>query len=537
VLRLLADEDPNVQEAAAFAASLQPTPSRVIPTLTEWTRKGPTQTQYAAISALASLARPAVTKNLDRLSRNEIRRTLVSLAAHPSANVRVQIARGLDLPESEAARAALKRLTVDTDLRVRLAALTSYRFPGVDFLTGPLETALLSQDIRMNRVGLQALEGVNTAAATSRLVEAIVDLRNPWLKEGVIRAIRRMEPSLAVRLANGLSKEPLARHRAAALAALEYSHSAETKAFADMLWADSDPRVRAALVPTRLQNGLANSEAELQAALDDPGISVERALTKTAGRIFLRQTTSSEDRLIAARILRTMWDRENERDTRELRLDILRTIERGTKDQKLELGDLLKRASKDKDARIRRAAERSGAPGDSTAEDPAFDLATCRKIAAWAMVPRELEATVERPGFPTGRFRIRLDVENAPRASWWFAEQAAQGKWDNRLIDDLVPADFLRIGDADPGEDRRYPPAPLSEIGIVRYRAGTVALTGMGPDRPDARLFIALTARLGDFGRYTQLGTVASNNFVGVVWNLLPGDRMLRLRPVEEESN
>ena len=57
-------------------------------------------------------------------------------------------------------------------------------------------------------------------------------------------------------------------------------------------------------------------------------------------------------------------------------------------------------------------------------------------------------------------------------------------------------------------------------------------MTGMGPDRTDARLFIALTARPGDYGRYTTVGTVVSNNFVGVVWNLLPGDRMVSLRPV-----
>ena len=105
-------------------------------------------------------------------------------------------------------------------------------------------------------------------------------------------------------------------------------------------------------------------------------------------------------------------------------------------------------------------------------EDPAFDLATCREIAAWAMVPQELEATVERPGFPPGRFRIQLDVENAPRASWWFAKQAAEGRWDGRFVDDLVPADFLRFGDITP--ERTVATRPLRSLKSVSPATGPV---------------------------------------------------------------
>jgi cyclophilin family peptidyl-prolyl cis-trans isomerase/HEAT repeat protein len=129
-----------------------------------------------------------------------------------------------------------------------------------------------------------------------------------------------------------------------------------------------------------------------------------------------------------------------------------------------------------------------------------------------------------------GAFVIALDRDDAPAHARVLSTLAGQGYFDGRAFHRVV-ANFVLQGGNDGDDGWGGPGFTLRcQVSPTPYVHGTVGMSLSGKDTGGAEFFVAHGAFPHLEGRYTVVGRVVQG--MDVVDRILPGDRMLRVRPV-----
>jgi cyclophilin family peptidyl-prolyl cis-trans isomerase len=129
-----------------------------------------------------------------------------------------------------------------------------------------------------------------------------------------------------------------------------------------------------------------------------------------------------------------------------------------------------------------------------------------------------------------GAFVIALDRDDAPAHARVLSTLADQGYFDGRAFHRVV-ANFVIQGGNDGDDGWGGPGFTLRcQVSPTPYVRGTVGMSLSGKDTGGAEFFVAHGAFPHLEGRYTVVGRVVQG--MDVVDRILPGDRMLRVRPV-----
>lgn len=149
-----------------------------------------------------------------------------------------------------------------------------------------------------------------------------------------------------------------------------------------------------------------------------------------------------------------------------------------------------------------------------------------------------------QPG-PANLPRVRVETELgdveavlfgdlAPATVSNFLDLAAAGYFDGREWPRVVP-DFVVQGGDPRGDTYGGPGYTIrDEINRARFDFGTIGMALDGPDTGGSQFFITLSPQPHLDGGYTAFGEVVSG--IDVIERLLPGDRILSVREITEDS-
>jgi HEAT repeat protein/cyclophilin family peptidyl-prolyl cis-trans isomerase len=534
IVRLLEDEVPSVVAETCYALAAHDDPGFAVDPLIELSKRVDVpEVAFACTWALAEISADA--SRLDRGTRLRARNRMIELTQSPIAVVRRLAARGLTVPTREEEAASVGPLIEDPDPMVRIATVRALSFPGAP--VDPFLGQALADEDQDPRVYLALVDGLGRMRGPEIieiLARIVVHDARPWIRERAVVALGRAS-NLSAQMANGLSRADDYRIRRATGQLLVGRIDEETIEFAMRLYADQDPRVRAAVIPA-----LADADGPLTEILadaiegDDPRLHA--AAARAAGRRLARGDDAqqpSEPTGDSVALLRRLLDASDDVAHAATALEVMRAA--GQAAPRTELRALLERGLRHPSWKVRLEASRQLErvyDVDASGEiEPAADhpLEHYLEIARWAQQPRGAVVTVQRPGFLPGRFTLRLDLDNAPLTSWSFARLAEEGYYDDLPMDRLIPDVALYTGDrldesaAPPEVDLR------DEIGTSRFLPGTVGMLSPGPDMASGAFFVTLLPRPELFGAYTAFGQVVQN-LPGVVALTLPYDRVVSVR-------
>lgn len=539
---LLGDADPGVQAKACLAAWKFADPSFALEALIRASGADDPALVFAGAYALARLSAsgaepPSSGPEPGRLTDEggaRVRQRLEKLASSRFAEVRMQAARGLARPRNASEARALEILMKDPESGVQIAAIRSACLPGAT-IDSALRGELASKDSSVVYAVVEGLGRIGNASASDLLIETIIEDKRSWLKEAAITAFGKANPDLAAGAANGLSKEADPLLRAAAARNLAGRTDPLSEEIVKRLQRDPDARVQAAAALSR-----GGVEAPLRATMGDLPSStdpaVREAVATVAGLRLARTNATPEERDEAFAMLERLWSGSAADSLPIARDAILAAAARAGKDPRAHA--ILVRALDDRDRVVRlRAIDllRIGFGEDASAKaGPASErpLEEYEEVLRWASAPRAAIVTIQREGFDPGRFTVALDTSTAPLASWNFYHLAERGFFDGLLVHRVVPNFVVQDGDprGDGNGDAGY--SIRDEIGEAPFLAGTVGMASDGRDTAGSQWFVTLSAQPHLDGRYTAFGRVVQN-LAGVVQRILPGDRVVSIRPYE----
>jgi len=532
LLSLMDDDETTVVASACFAAPGYRRASFVVDQLIRMTRRDEPDVLIACTWALSDLAR--VGGKVDRQTRRRARERMIELTQSPHAELRRLAAIGLSIPGREEEAASVGPLVEDPAYLVRIAAINALSFPGA-----PLEPFLSKvfedEDERAYLALVDALGRMRGPEILEALARIGVHDERLWARERAVLAVGRAS-NLSAQMANGLSRADEVEIRRAAAELLVGRIDEETIEFAERLAADTDPQVRAAIVPAFAETDGALSET-LEAAIDDESSVVRTAVAKAAGRRLAdRETTDGAD---AVRVLERLWDGAQEPLDIGVALEVM--LAAGQAPPGSEAKALLERGLECPAPQVRRAAasqlERVYDDRRDDAVGPASDLPLedYARILIWAQRPRAAIVTVKRPGFAPGRFTILLDTVSTPLTAWNFAQLAEKGFYDDLPVYRVIPDAALYTGDPT-GTGQGSPGHVIrDELRPTRFLPGTLGMASRGADGAGSNWFVTLTMQPQMLTRFTAFGRVVQN-FGGVVARVLPHDRIVSVKMYEGDG-
>jgi cyclophilin family peptidyl-prolyl cis-trans isomerase/HEAT repeat protein len=532
LLGLMDDPETTVVASACYAVPGYRSATFAVDRLIELTRREEPEVLLACTWTLSDLAR--VGDKIDRQTRRRARGRMIELTRSPHAELRRLAATGLSIPGREEEAASVGPLVEDPAYLVRIAAINALSFPGA-----PLEPFLAKvyddEDERVYLALIDALGRMRGPEILESLARIVVHDDRLWARERAVLAVGRAS-NLSAQMANGLSRADEVEIRRAAAELLVGRIDDETIEFAERLAADTDPQVRAAIVPAFAETDGALSET-LEASIGDESSVVRIAVARAAGRrLGDRETTDGSD---AVRVLERLWDGALEPLDVGVALEVM--LAAGQAPPGTEAKALLERGLESPDPRVRRAAasqlERVYDDLRAEAAGPAsdFPLEDYAKILSWAQRPRAAIVTVKRPGFAPGRFTIQLDTAATPLTAWNFAQLAEENFFDDLPVYRVIPDAALYTGDPTGTGDGGPGHAIRDELRPTRFLPSTLGMASRAADRAGSTWFVTLTMQPQMHTRFTAFGRVMQN-FGGVVARMLPHDRIVSIKMYEGDG-
>jgi len=468
IVSLLGDPEPEVVAAACYALPLFDKAGFALDPLLALIDGRGAEVGMAALRALAWVAADHTLLGFEE--RMRAREHLTTFTVSRLNEARSLAALGLAIPAVTEEAELLGRLAdEDGDPRVRFNAIRSLSFPGA-----PVEPfvskALESENDFVVLAAVQGLGMMKGPEALEALARIVVFDSRWWLRKLAIAMTGRVNPSRAAAMANGLSKDAEPEVREAAARLLEGQTDELSISIAERLLADEDLRVRAAAIPV-----LAGAEGTLTEifgeTLNDDEALIRMALADAADRRMADPGRSAEEQQEARSIIQQLSE------------------------------------------------------GAADPAEPGRPLTDYVEILRWAEMPRAAVITVERPGFRPGMFTVRLDTAAAPLTSWHFARLSAEGYYDGRQVNRVVPGLLVQSG----GDEVRRE-VFHAEISPAPFDPGRLGMV------TDGQWFISLATQPLLSPDQTAFGTVVQN-FSGVVSLLLPGDRIVSVRVYEGDGS
>lgn len=532
---LLVDPEPSVREAACYALARFDHGDQDIAQLATLMGTEPHEVALAAAHAMARMAAPP--GRLVAATRQRVRESLRDLTRSYSPEMRAVAAQGLALPGSPNETALLGQLLADRDARVRIAAVRSLGHAGAS-VQPHFASALEDDDERVVLAAVETLGKLRGTDAIDRLVEFIAQDPRAWLRQRAVEALGQIDVRRAATLARSMARDenPLIRAEAARLLRRQPERASIDLALE--LTADPTPRVRSAALPAAVA-GTEPLRQVLAQALQDPDLLVRAAAVEAAEDRLVVSSRSHEERQEALAVLRDLWQGAAQDSIPLIELNVIQAAARPRIPEEARELLLLGLSSKHHAVR-RRAAQglldrfgedhraRVGVVVDHPLEHYA-------QILRWGQKPRAAEFVVARPGFEPGWFTVRLATESSPLATWNFSELAEQGFFDGTFVYRLVPGFLVQSGDplntgvGGPAYEIR------DELQLGRFPIGTLGVATTARDSGGSQWFITLGDQPQLEGRFTPMGQVV-RNFPGVVWQLLPYDRVVSVRVSEGDG-
>jgi len=530
LLHLMDDSESSVVASACYAAAGFDRASFAVDQLLRMSVREEPEVLLACTWALSDLARAA--SKLDRQTRLRARDRMIELTRSPYAELRRLAVTGLSVPGREEEAASAGPLVEDPAPIVRIAAINALSFPGAP-LEPFLSKVFKDEDERVFLALIDGLGRMRGAEIVEALARIVVHDERVWARERAVLAVGRAS-NLSAQMANGLSRADEVEIRRASASLLIGRVNDETIEFAERLVTDSDPQVRAAIIPAFAESDRALSES-LEAAIGDESSLVRSAVAKAAGQL-LADDRNSDD---AIRVLQRLWDGAQEP------FDVNVTVEVMTAAGQAPPGNepkrLLELGIECPDRQVRLAAatqlvqvyeeDRFAAVGP--ASDRSVEDYT--QILRWTERPRAAIVTVRRPGFAPGRFTIQLDTAATPLTAWNFAQLAEKGFYDDQPIYRVIPdlalytGDPLGNGDGGPGYTIR------DELRPTRFLPSTLGMRSRTADGAGSAWYVTMTMQPRMQARFTAFGRVVQN-FGGVVSRMLPYDRIVSVEMYEGDG-
>jgi cyclophilin family peptidyl-prolyl cis-trans isomerase/HEAT repeat protein len=546
VVRALTDAEAGVREEAGLAAWRFADPSPFLDLLVKGTADPHPKVRFACAYALARLGSAPfsppssgpVPGRLDDSQLSRARAVLRSLVSDRLPEIRMQAARGLAHPMTPDEESALGFLSRDESRGVRVHAARSLAYEGA-----PVEPHLLrlvrDRDTTVARAALEGLGIVRTPQASQILLDGIQKENRGWILEAAISSLVDSYASLAPpRLMTlALHKDPRVRAQVASLLSRYDDAEAETRARAFLQ--DSSAWVRASAFPTVARFEPVDGEA-WTSVLEDDDPGVRAAVAASVEIVWRRADAEDESRAALWPVLESAWSRARNDPIPDARLAVLSAASRDPDDPRAR--KILNSALESADPVTRRRAadvwKTAYGEDRSSVVPPASQspLEEYRRILSWASKPRAAVVTVQRPGFGPGRFVLRLLTVEAPMTCWNFALLAEEGYYAGLTVHRVVP-NFV-VQDGDPRGDGLGGPgyAIRDELGPRRFWAGTLGMATDGPDTAGSQWFATLSAQPHLDTRYSAFAMV-TQNFEGVLAQILPGDRIVRVEIYEGDGS
>jgi cyclophilin family peptidyl-prolyl cis-trans isomerase/HEAT repeat protein len=543
---LLLDNSAGVAAEACLSVWKLDDPTFALETLFQRAGSGEAAVAFAATYALARLATSgtrsaspeAEPARLTDLDIRKARARLRGLATHPSPEVRMQVARGLDSPTDEADVETLGRLLRDQDARVRVNAARSLSFQGAQ-IQPHVNRALSDPDRQVVATAVEGLGRIRTGKAVEALMAGLFRSEVEWLRAKALAALAISSPDFALSASRRLVFSGDPRVKEVALRILARRSETPLEEDIRLLKAEPVPRFLAASVPLLVVDGLPLEESLGDIRFhDDPG--VRAAVARVAGERLAVEDTDGDLRAEALDLLMELWDRSSD--------DVVPLARKATLDAVAGAGeaapvrDLLRLGLDDKDPRVRaRAKEHLETLFGEIHDDretvwPTLSLAEYERIVRWSLEPKAARVTVEREGFSQGWFTVSLDTRSAPLTCWNFARLARSGFYDGMEIHRIVPNFVVQAGDPR-GDGHGGPGYPLrTEVSPVPFVAGTLGMAQVDGMSHGSQWFIALSAQPHLDGRFTAFGQVV-RNFLGAVLQLEPGDRIVSIEVYDGDGS
>jgi HEAT repeat protein/cyclophilin family peptidyl-prolyl cis-trans isomerase len=532
ILTLLEDPEPEVVAAACYTLPLLDSSDFALDQLLKLIDERGSEVGMAALRALAWLASDPTKLGFEE--RKRAREHLTAFADSRLAEARNYAAIGLAIPMAMEEAELLGRLIEeDPNPMVRFSAIRSLSFPGAP--VEPFVSKALESEYDL--VALAAVQGIGAMKgpeAVEALARFIIHDSRTWLRELAIAMAGRVSPTRAAAMANGLSRDSVAELREAAARLLVGRTDPGSLAIAERLVEDQEPAVRAAAIPA-LAGGEGKLSELLGSALRDEDPSIRAAVAEAAGRRLADSQRSAEDRGDALEILQQLWDSSAEAHDAALRLAVMEAAARAGAEPEVRI--LVEEGLRSPDRQLRRTARAHHRAlfGEEKPEGDSLEatapLADYIEILRWTEKPHAAVITVERPGFTPGKFTVELDTDGAPLTSWNFARLAESRFYDGREIEWVAPGLVVRSS-GEHGTDYRF----RSEISPSLFDSGTLGLIPSAKDYSSSRWFISLSTQPLLGAAHTAFGRVVQN-FPGVVFLLLPGDRIVSVEVYEGDGS
>jgi cyclophilin family peptidyl-prolyl cis-trans isomerase/HEAT repeat protein len=337
----------------------------------------------------------------------------------------------------------------------------------------------------------------------------------PRLREVALLALAEAKRPAAMPavMSAARSGDPVLRARAAEAAGTLGNDEA-----LELLAADADPGVRAAVLSARLTGSSAESAAREALSDDD-------AVVRATGLDWL-----AEHPLLGLTGLEGAIAKGDADSMPDALLSATRALAARGKAEALERGQAvvaLERLAAHRDYLVRREAGARlvelGRPAPAVGAASRRELPVYRDILRETSEPRLVELDTRR-----GKIRLRLACPEAPLTCLNFIHLARQGYFDGLRFHRVVP-DFVAQGGDPRGDGSGGPGYSIrDEINRLRYRRGAVGMALSGPDTGGSQFFIALTPQPHLDGGYTVFGEVVAGD--DVLDQIVQGDRIVAAR-------
>jgi HEAT repeat protein/cyclophilin family peptidyl-prolyl cis-trans isomerase len=538
---LLRDPDPGVVAAACVQAVADLRP----PTCLE-TRWGPGghgsivdaildasesedgSVQFAATYALSKLGSSAAAAGTDR---RRVRDRLLALANHDDPEIRIQVANGLEAPESDVESKALAALSEDPDFRVRAAAVLALAHPGAD-VEPYFSKALRDPNKQVEAAAYLGLGRIGSNRAITLLLQGTGPEQPPWMRELAIEALGAADSTTLLSLAPRFLRADDPRIGTAALKGLAGRTDARTVDLFRQQLDSENPAHGAAAVEGLGAAGVPLAELEAPASSPEPAVRAA-----VAGAIGQRLATGEPDTTVDAGldILARVWEASAGDAGVGPRLAVLRAAAQAGPAERAR--GLLEVGLDDPAWRVRSDAA-SGLWAEFGVDawsrvGPAVDLPIehYREVVSWSARPLAAIVTVRRRGYPPGRFTLSLTTEEAPLTAWRFAKLAQGGEWAGVRVSRIEIPRAFESGEPREAEgaDRGY--TPPREIARLPATAGTVGMAS----GDDGRWFLTFSHLPGLFGHSTIFARTVQN-FPGVAALVQPDDEIVTIEMYEGDG-
>ena len=528
LIELLADDEPDVRIAASYSAARFDKAESLVEPLVELLDDPDHDVARAALFGLSRISARLGAVSFER--RTQLRTRLIQLADAKDVLTRALVAEALYRPMAgEQADTLASMLRGSAEVPVVLAIIRSTSFPGAPTFVIHEKTLLHKEQVIVYAtiLGLARMRGEWVSGV---LVDFIIKDDRDWLQAEAIRALGKADGRMALRIANGLSRDPNPMILAATAEALYGRSETAAALYAHRLFESTHPWVRYHAIPA--MGGVAEPLTEVFAEIFETGpLEMKAQMARAAGYRLTMVGRTDEIYRDALQLLDDLWKVATRAKALALQIAVLDAAAEGAHAKGRML---IRRGLQADEFAVRRHAAsllRSRFEEEVEIEPPPTrPLAHYERIVDWALRKHAAVIQVYRPGFEPGWFTIALDSRRAPMTAWRFAQLAQQGYYDQRRIGSFVPG--LRVHSGSGGDNRYAGTSGRAEPILSTFPPGTVAAVAADPDALLGEWMVTMARRPNYLGRFLPFGRVVQN-LPGVVGNILPIDQVVSVKLYE----